>query len=270
MSGRILLVSTNSNPAPTTKVSVGGVSVSVSDVDGSFTLSNVSASETTLTIVNTNAANVEQFRRTLTITLTASQTVDLGVIYVGDQGYNATVNGRVVTQVNGVNQPVANARVTLSGARTVTGVGGTFTLTGLPVGLGSLPGALLGEIVATGFEKKPIFSETLGPPLLPNNNNVGDITIAAPVGSTPPPPFTLTGKVTLQGGVGTGVTVSLKAGATDLGSTTTDASGNYFFWVVPDTYTITASKTGFTSKQTTATLLRLDTPVTASTVNLTP
>ena len=169
-----------------------------------------------------------------------------------------------------VNQPVANARVTLSGARAVTGVGGNFTLSGLPVGLGSLPGALLGDIIATGFEKKLIFSETLGPPLLPNTNNVGDITIATPVGSTPPPPYTITGKVTVQGVASSGVMVSLKAGATNLGSTTTDAAGNYYFWVVPDTYTITATKSGFTTQQTGITLQRLDTPVTATTLNLTP
>ncbi len=268
--GKIVLVSTNSNPAPTTTVSLGGVSVLASDTDGTFTLLNGSASETTLTIVNADAAKVEQFRRTLTVSITANQTTDLGVIYVGDQGYNANVNGRVVTNINGVNQPVTNAKITLSGLRTVTGVNGTFQLTGLPVGLGSLPGALLGEVVATGFETKPIFSETLGPPLLPNNNNVGDIVIAAPVGSTPPPPHTITGRVTVQGANQAGVMVSLKVGVTELGSTTTDASGSYFFWVVPDTYTITASKAGFISKQTSVTLQRLSTPVTASTLNLTP
>jgi hypothetical protein len=125
-------------------------------------------------------------------------------------------------------------------------------------------------VKATGFETKQVFSETLGPPLVNGNNNVPDILISTPVGDTPPPPFTLRGNVTVNGVAQAGTTVTLRVGATTLGSVTTDAAGNYFFWVAPDTFTVTASRTGFTNKQVNVTVSRLDTPVTAPAINLTP
>lgn len=268
--GQILLVSTSSAPPNNTFLEIGGTSQQVTSLDGRFTLTALPATATTLTIRNADSNNVEQFRRTLTVALISNQTVDLGPIYVGDQGYTANVVGRIVTNVGGTNQPVGNARVTLSGERVVTGANGTFRINGLPVGLGSLPGALLGDIVATGFETKPLLSETLGPPLSANDNNVGDIVIATPVGSTPLPPHTVTGSITVQGVAQAGVLVTLKVGATTLGTTTTDASGAYFFWVVPASYTVVASKSGFTNKQVNVTLQKLDTPVTAPAMNLTP
>ncbi len=268
--GLILLASTSA-PAPTsTFVDIGGVTGSARDSDGQFNLTGISASATLLTIRNVNGSGVEQFRRTLNVQLVAGQTNDLGVVYISDQGYTANISGRIVTQVNSVAQAVAGAKITLSGVKAISGVDGTFTMTGLPVGLGSLPGALLGSVTATGFEVKPIVSETLGPPLITGSNPIPDIIISTPVGSTPPPPYTVTGRVTVQGVAQAGVAVDLKAGATDLGSVMTDSGGNYFFWVVPATYTITASKSGFASKQTSVTLNRTDTPVTAASMNLVP
>lgn len=268
--GRILLVSTSAQPAPTTFVEIGGTQGQASDSDGQFNLAGISATATVLTIRNVNGSGAEQFRRTLTVQLTGGQTTDIGVVYISDQGYTANISGRVVTQVDSVFQPVAGAKIVISGVKAVSGVDGKFSMTGLPVGLGSLPGALLGDVRATGFEIKTIVSETLGPPLVAGANPIPDIIISAPIGSTPPPPFTITGKATVQGVAQAGVNINLKAGAVDLGSVTTDSAGAYFFWVVPGTYTITASKSGFASKQVSATLNRADTPVTAPAINLTP
>ena len=268
--GKILLVSTSAQPAPSTFVEIGGVQGQASDSDGQFNLTAIPATATVLTIRNVNGSGTEQLRRTLTVQLTSGQTTDLGVIYLSDQGYTANIGGRVVTQVNSVSQVVAGAKITVSGVKATSNVNGTFSMTGLPVGLGSLPGALLGDVRAAGFEVKEIVSETLGPPLVTGNNPIPDIIISAPVGSTPLPPFTVTGKVTVQGVSQAGITVNLKAGVANLGSITTDSGGNYFFWVVPDTYTITASKSGFASKQVTVKLNRTDTPVTASSIDLTP
>ncbi|MCX6378062.1 MAG: hypothetical protein NT023_01070, partial [Armatimonadetes bacterium] len=244
--GKILLVSTSAQPAPSTFVEIGGVQGQASDSDGQFNLTAIPATATVLTIRNVNGSGTEQLRRTLTVQLTSGQTTDLGAIYLSDQGYTANIGGRVVTQVNSVSQAVAGAKITVSGVKATSNVNGTFSMTGLPVGLGSLPGALLGDVRAAGF------------------------IISAPVGSTPLPPFAVTGKVTVQGVAQAGITVNLKAGVTNLGSITSDSGGNYFFWVVPDTYTITASKSGFASKQVTVKLNRTDTPVTASSIDLTP
>src|SRR5205823_1869405 len=132
--------------------------------------------------------------RTLPITLTANQANNLGDIYLSDTGYNATVTGRVVAQVNGQIQPVGNATVTIAGAQTKTATDGTFTLSGLPVGLGNASGTV-GKVTAQGFEDKPITDVTLGFPLAAGNNPIGDLLIAAPSGSVPLPPYTIKGVV---------------------------------------------------------------------------
>jgi hypothetical protein len=264
--GRVLRVETNAAPSPVGAITVNGASTQTSATDGTFTLT-VSAAATSAAIVVPQAQT-----RTVTFQLTAGQTTDLGDIFVTDSatGYTATVTGRIVTPVNSTQQPVTNATVILGGTQTKTDVNGKFTLTGLPVGLGSAAGTI-GKVTAAGFDDKPITSDVLGPPLVTGANAIGDIPIAAKVSVTPPTtPYTIKGVVTLNGVATANVLVSLAVGQNSLGSTRTDANGAYFFWVTPDTYIITASQTGFTSKQVNVTLNRLDTPVTAPAINLTP
>lgn len=262
VTGQVLRVDTGAAPTSAT-VTIGGQALAVAG-DGTFS-GTVSASANSLTVTATGAVT-----RTISITLTANSTTNLGTIYVSPTGYNATVTGRVVTMVNGQTQPVGNATVNIASVQTNTATDGTFTLNNLPVGLGTIPGEQVGKVTAKGFQDKPITSETLIAPLVAGSNPIGDIAIAQPSGSTPPPAYTITGVVTVQGKPQAGVQVSLASGGTNLGSTATDANGNYYFWVVPATYTITASAAGVKNGQTTVTLQSLNAPVTASTIDLNP
>lgn len=249
-------------PAPAgATVKIGGQTVTT-DATGKFTLANVSSGTTTGTVT---AAN--EMPLTLTLSLKANATNDLGTLYLSDTGYNATVTGRVVATVNGVTTPIGNATVTIANATTQTKTDGTFTLNNLPVGLGATAG-FVGKITAPGFEDKALTADTLRFALTAGVNPLGDLLIAPQSsGSVPSAPYTIQGTVTAGGKPAANVSVTLASGGISLGSTTTDATGTYSFWVVPATYQITA--TGTSGSQTvTATLVRLDTPITVPTIAL--
>ena len=277
ITGQVLLVSSNAAPATTATVSSGGVTATANAADGSFTLSNVPSSATSLTISVAQTGGASPLVRTLPIALTANQTAALGAIYVGGTGYNATVTGRVVTAgAGGVTQGVGNATVTIAGVQVQTSANpatlGQFTVSGLPVGLGSDLGVLLGTVQASGFASYQLITNTanLNFPtgLISGSNSIGDITILQPSGSTPAPPYTVTGQVTVAGTGAPNQTVVLTQNGTFLGSVTTDSSGNYFFWVVAGTYTVQATRSAGGQTQTTSvTLTAVDQPVTAPTIN---
>lgn len=268
VTGKVLRGETNVAPNPAATVSIGGKSVAT-QADGTFTLTGVPSNATTANIT----ASGSQARQ-VPITLKPNVSNDLGTLFLTDNaaGYTATVTGRIVTQDSG--QPVGNATVSIASVSTSSKTDGTFSLAGLPVDLGaSMPaGTVVGSVKANGFEDKPITVETLGFPLVKGANPIGDIRIASPVGSLPPGlPSTVRGVVTVQGQKPSGgVTITLTSNGNNLGTTTTDTNGNYSFWVVPATYTVTANFPGFPAKSAQVTLARLDTPVTAPTINLTP
>jgi hypothetical protein len=206
--------------------------------------------------------------RMITIALSATQANNLGDIYVSDTGYTATVTGRVVAQVSGAIQPVGNATVTIANVTAKTMTDGTFTLNGLPIDLGNVAGTF-GKVSATGFEDKPITDVNLQFPLKAGSNPIGDLLIAAPSGSTPLPPYTIKGVVQVGAQPLPSATVTLmhlvNGVPTTIGSTTTDATGTYTFWVTADMYTIQATNAG-TMKSVSVTLVKLDQPVTAPTI----
>ncbi len=273
ITGKVLLVS-GAPPvaagaaagAPAATVTAGGVTANASSTDGSFTLSGVNAGATSLTVTAKDGATT--VNRTVPITLTANKPNDLGVIYVTADGYTANVTGRVTTVTSTGTTGVGNARVTLAGVSTLTDASGAFALANLPVGLGTVPGQLIGIVSAAGFETLQITSETIRFPLAAGANPLSAFVIQIPSGATPLPPYTITGKATVAGVNTAGVTIRLVSNNVTIGSTTTDSSGTYFFWVVPAAYTITATRTGYTDVSTSVTLSRLDTPVTATPLNL--
>ncbi len=278
ITGQVLLVSTNAPPTTTATVT-SGTKTTVSAADGTFTLSTVPTSATTLTIsVAAATSGGSPTVRTLPIALTASQTAALGAVYVGAAAYDATVTGRVVTLGTGGNaQGVGNATVTIAGVQVKTSASantlGQFTLTNLPTGLGSELGVLLGTVQATGFASYQLTTNTTNLifpfGLASGANNIGDITILQPSGSTPAPPYTITGQVTVSGAGQAAQSVQLYQNGTLVGNVTTDSGGNYFFWVVAGTYTVTATTTTSGTARTqsaSVTLATLDTPVTAPTI----
>jgi hypothetical protein len=265
VTGRVLNAETGAPPNNGATVTIGGASAQTA-ADGTFTLANVPSTTTSGTVASSGAQT-----RTLTLALTAGQANNLGDVYITSDpaGYTANVTGRIITLDKG--QPVGNATVILAGSSTKSGIDGTFTLTGLPVGLGNTSGTF-GVVKASGFEDKPITADVLRFPLAQGSNPLGDIPIASTVGTTPPNvPYTIAGTVTVHGqkpSAGQQIQVTLSAGSNVLGTMTADANGNYSFWVVPATYTVSVSLSGFTTKQVSVTLARLDRPVTAPTVDL--
>ena len=262
VTGRVLRAETGVAPNPAATIAIGGTTTTTA-ADGTFTLT-APANATMATITAQGSMT-----RTITIALSATQPNNLGDIYVSDTGYTATVTGRVVALVDGALQPVGNATVTLANVTTKTMTDGTFTLNSLPVDLGNVAGTF-GKVSAAGFEDKPITDVNLQFPLKAGANPIGDLLIAAPSGSTPLPPYTIKGVVQVGGQPKAGVTVALMMTVggvpTTLGSTTTDATGTYTFWVTAGMYTVQATNAA-AMQSTTVTLVRLDQPVTAPTIN---
>lgn len=262
VTGTVIRAETGTFPNPPATITISGRSTSTL-TDGTFTLSGVPLSATTATV----AAQGEQ-TRTLTLHLAgpAGATDSLGNIYISNTGYNANANGRVVTTVNGQPQPVGGASVTIAGTTTLSATDGTFSITGLPVGLGTDPTTPIGVIHAAGFVDKQIFVQF---PLAAGANDLGDQQLGAPVsGNAPGLPYTVTGVVDSGGQPASGINVTIETGGQVLGNPVqTDSTGHYYFWVVPGTYTVIALQNGqeFT---TTVQLFQPDNPVTAPTINI--
>lgn len=260
VTGRVLRAENNA-PETGTTIKIGGSSTT-SASDGTFTLSNVDANTKTATITPAAPAKA----RTLTLSLTAHSANSLGDVYVSDTGYDATASGTVVGQINGAQQAVGGATVTIAGAQVKTGTDGTFSIPNLPVGLGTDPNASIGTISAPNFQSSPIFTQFV---LASGNNPLGTLLLGAPVSATPPSlPYTISGTVTSggKGVAGASVSITATAGGQVLGTVGTDQSGNYFFWVVAGQYTVSATVNNNT-QTVPVTLQSLDAPVAAPTIN---
>ena len=260
VTGRILRAENSAVEAGTT-IKVGS-QTATSTSDGTFTIANVDVNTKTATITPAAPA----VARTLALSLTAHIVNNLGDVFVSDAGYTASVSGTVVGQVNGAQQVIGGATVTIAGSQVKTGTDGTFTINNLPIGLGTDPNAAIGTISAPNFESKQIFTQFV---LATGNNNLGTLLLGAPVTTTPPSlPYTISGTVTAGGKPAANAEVDIVAGSGGqlLGNTSTDQNGNYFFWVVTGQYTVTATVNSNTRSQN-VNLQSLDAPVTVTTIN---
>jgi len=267
VTGTVLDAATYSPTTSAATVVIGGTTMTTNTATGTFT-GTVGSNATTASV-----SAPGEISRTISITLAASQVNNLGNIFLAATGssYTASVNGVVVTTVKGATQPVGGATVNIGNISGVSATNGTFTLNGLPVGLGSVDG-LYGTVTAKGFAVKLITADVLQFALVAGANNIGNLLLAPPAGSTPVPPYTISGVVEVQGVPTAGVTVAIAipGGGAALGQTTTNSSGTYYFWVAPATYTITAEDSSSTTLGENVTLSTLATPITAPTINLTP
>lgn len=260
VTGRILRAENGAVEAGTT-IKIGN-QTATSGADGTFTFANVDANTKTATITPAKPA----VARTLALSLTAHIANNLGDVFVSDAGYTASVSGTVVGQVNGAQQPVGGATVTIAGSQVKSGTDGTFKIDNLPIGLGTDPNAAIGTISAPNFESKQIFTQFV---LATGNNDLGTLLLGAPVSTTPPSlPYTISGTVTSGGkpATNTDVTIAAGTGGQLLGHANTDQNGNYFFWVVTGQYTITATVNNNTKSET-VTLQALDAPASAATIS---
>ena len=264
VTGRIIRAETNTRPDPAATITIGGATAQSSATDGTFTVANVPSDATSAVITATGV-------RSLTLPITLSTTVanNLGDIFLSDTSYDATVSGRVVTTVDNSQQAVAGAVVTIAGRKATTDVNGAFSIPNLPVGLGSIAGNY-GVVKAGGFEDKLVTDLTLEFPLTAGANALANpIVIERPIGSTPNPPFTIRGVVTLNGVASPGIPVRATTAGGLVFSTTTGPGGSYFFWLVTGDYNLLA-ESGTASGTTSVSLISLDTPITATTINLVP
>ena len=263
--GAIMDATTYSAPTSAT-ITFNGQTIKAG-ADGTF------SATVPVSVKTASVSAVGEVTRTINVSLVTNQVNNLGSIFLAPTGfdYSASVNGRVVTSIKGALQPVGNAHVTIGNVTTQSATDGTFTLNGLPVGLGSANG-LYGKITASGFADKLISADTLGFALVSGANNLGDLLIAQPSGSTPLPPYTITGNITVAGVpvAGVSVQIAIQGAGTGIGQTVTDSNGNYYFWVAPAAYTVQATDNAGTTMSEGVTLTSTTVPVTAATMNLSP
>lgn len=150
-------------------------------------------------------------------------------------GTPALISGKVVNSET--SEPVPNATVILGDKRATTDEGGNFTIPNAPTGQ---------QTLRVEHPQFLTFNETLlinGDPLV--------IFLFAP-GTLPSLPFTISGKVTLQGETnhsGVRVEARRKVDGVVVDATTTTIEGNYALWVPPGTYLVRASIEGFVSAE---------------------
>jgi hypothetical protein len=142
-----------------------------------------------------------------------------------------TVSGQIL--LVGLETPLAGVHVTIGGVGPVTSdVNGHFTLPGVSVGTQTV------VATETGYDDKTESVEVL-PAMAPL------VLYMSPTSPGPPAgPYTITGQVTSQTGVpivgATGAAVDQVSGATE-DAESTDANGNYYLFVPPGSYQITAT-----------------------------
>lgn len=155
----------------------------------------------------------------------------------GGPSPGASLTGRVVNGPTG--DPLPGVRVALGDKSATTGADGKFTMSNVPLGSGIVTAQL------TGFEVA-----SMSVTIVSGTNTLSVDLPMAPVTGDPPSsvPRTVEGTIKLNDGSnGTGVTVTLLVGSDTYDETTTDSNGKYSFWAPAGTYTVRATKAGFTT-----------------------
>jgi hypothetical protein len=150
-------------------------------------------------------------------------------------GTPALIAGQVVNAET--LEPIAGATVTLGGKQATTDAEGKFSIPNAPTGQQTLR------------VEHPSFL-TFNESLLVNGDPL--TVFLFPPGSLPSLPFTISGKVTLQGETnhsGVRVEARRKLDGTVVDVAITDIEGNYALWVPPGTYLVRASREGFVSDE---------------------
>jgi hypothetical protein len=207
--------SATDDPIQGATVSYAGATTTT-DAEGDYMLADVMPGEVLVTISKTGYATVS---RTQSVTGGAASTLDVALAPPG------TITGKVVNSAT--SEGIAGAIVTHGGGTTTTDASGDYTIAGIPSGSQTLVAS------ANGYNSSP--EQVVGVPA--NGTATADITL------TPKPTY-LAGEVrdALTNDTVAGVTIS--AGGV---SAITDAFGRYQLFVPPGTYTVSASKTGYTT-----------------------
>lgn len=165
----------------------------------------------------------------------------------------AAISGTVINGATGGPLPGATVQVVSSAGDTIatvtTGTDGTYTTPPIPAGSYTLVASLNGYVSTVAFNTDATGGATTAPtiPLAPDTKVVGNITGGVSDAT--------------NGNLVSNPTLELRAGVnattgTPLATTTGDVEGVYFFPnILPGTYTITASATGYVSGSVTVVVL---------------
>jgi hypothetical protein len=251
-------------PDPGTSVTIAGKTVQVTEVrqnadgkDYNFEVVGV-PSTTTEGTINPPPGSSDAAVTFPLPPLPSGGTVYIGEVYLGPNTGVARATGRVVSAETG--QPVQDAKVTIGAFSTLTNQTGSFVFDRLVAQTDQ------GTIEAAGFERK-VFA--IDPPLVPGDNDLGEIRIAPPVSNEPPGgPYNLRGTVTLQGGdspVGTSVQLLDADTQAQVDSMVlTQSSGEFRFWVPLGRYILKVTRSGYLPFQQEVTITAQNQPVTVN------
>jgi hypothetical protein len=209
--------------------------------DGSFLLSGIMASSGSFPVQVRHPDFLTIFdpqtgRNYQNVTVrSGDENVNFVTLELYPLGTPALIAGQVVNAET--LEPIAGATVTLGGKQATTDAEGKFSIQNAPTGQQTLR------------VEHPSFL-TFNENLLVN----GDLltVFLFPPGSLPSLPFTISGKVTLQGETnhsGVRVEARRKLDGTVIDVAITDIEGDYALWVPPGTYLVRASREGFVSDE---------------------
>lgn len=232
LTGRVLQVSTGGAPSPRASVQVGTATTLTDATDGSFTLT-VPQGTTSVTVDSLGISGVWAFAIPA-----ATGTVDVGDFWIGPN--RVTLRGRVVRSTDGA--VVANARVNFGGRTGTTNSLGNFSLLEVAYDNANQTAfwGIVGSVSATGF----FANQFSASPNVASAGvvNVGDVPLTpTDDDDPPPPPFNITGRI-LPSGDAPGTIVRLKLAGVTQRTYNVDATGRYYFWISPGTYTVEATK----------------------------
>ena len=227
VTGRVLDSRNRDLPVADARVEIGGASTTT-EADGAFTLRGARVGSNTA-IVTAPGAEPQTIAIPTPIEAGSNGPFEL-IINIGQ------LRGRVLTAQG---QPANGALVTVitTGDNVTTGTDGVFQIDHLPPGTTTEVTAVLGTASVT----KPV---TIGNGV----TEIGDLTLVDDPNPNPPGlPRTIEGTVRNgpNGPVMPNVSIELLQNGAPRESTTTDAAGNYTFYVPVGTYVVRASLAGF-------------------------
>jgi hypothetical protein len=232
-----LVETINNFGAPATPATIQqGTLTTVTAVDGSFSLSVPSGTNSILVIYTPPGGTALTFRFDFDA---ATADRDLGTLVVGPE--KITAAGRVLNQLDSA--PISGARVLFGGISGLTGADGRFTITDVAYD-STRPGNFFGvegRAGKTGFFIR-LFNAANGP--ASGTANLGDITLLPDSGNAAPgTPYNIEGTVGPAGDA-PGTIITLLSGSTPIRQFTVGVDRRFGFWVAPGTYTIRGTKPG--------------------------
>ncbi|HEY8027407.1 MAG TPA: carboxypeptidase-like regulatory domain-containing protein, partial [Burkholderiaceae bacterium] len=246
--------SINNTPLGGVSVTVpGNAATTITDNNGNFNLTGISAGTYTLGFATTGYSGV-----TRSVTVASGQGTNVGIIAMSQLGTAAVVRGQIVAA--GTGTPLAGVTVSLSGATTasaVTDTSGRYIITGATPGNVAISASLAGYQTATA-------TTTL----------VAGQTIAfAPglyaSGQTAPSGTQYSGTVVSAGSSTPLAGVTLQFSGAAISKATTNASGQFSVTLAPGSYSVTFSNAGYMSA-TQSFIAASGTTVNGGTIGLTP